>query len=88
MKLKNINFGLRTRTGLRSLIQLIPTHKTAKRNFEKFLLEATKSGLENLGVHFETDRTVCMMRRQEVSLITLVCIISTYLTGGKKWDWL
>ena len=31
----------------------MPTHIFTKRNFEKFLLEATKSGLAYLGVHLK-----------------------------------
>ena len=52
MELKIINFWLRY------LFLLIPTDKIAKRNFEKLLLEATKSALEHLGSHFEGNRTV------------------------------
>jgi len=52
LKLKNINFGLR------QSVLLIPTYRLTKRNFEKLLLEATKSVLENVGVHFEGNRTV------------------------------
>ena len=73
MKLKNINFGLR------SLILQITTHKTAKRIFEKFLLEATKSVLEHLGCPIETTRTVCQDSLDEI-------ISSAWSSLSKKAD--
>jgi len=55
VELKIINFWLR------QCILLVPTCALTKRNFEKLLLEATKSALEHLGSHFDGNRTVCLI---------------------------